>query len=392
MGLMRLPSLLFTLLMCLDLVAQVSRSEALYDQAVRQASRQAYDSALASVDQAIEISADQHAYFLRGSIYESIGEEVRAVNDYTEVIRLNARFKEAYFKRGELFYELGVYDQAIEDFSYLVNNPGNDNTQAVFFRMDPSGQEQVKIGTMVTMMSSVYAFRGLTYQEIGEYDKALADLDQAVVLDSSAQNLVNRALLYAETGEEATAIRHLNWAIKLDPLNEIAWFNLVILDGKVTLPDALMNSANFGPMLTYQGIEAYDAGRYGEADRLFRQALRNNPNDPNLLLNIGRLRIKQAQYPEARQQFRRVISMEGSRLEAYYLMGNAFFKEQQFEQAAAYYEQFLVRDRSKPHIWYNTAMAYFELDKRERACEYLKQAMDRGMAGVSGQLASHCSQ
>ena len=73
-------------------------------------------------------------------------------------------------------------------------------------------------------------------------------------------------------------------------------------------------------------------------------------------------------------------------------MGNAFFKEQQFEQAAAYYEQFLVRDRSKPHIWYNTAMAYFELDKREQACEYLKQAMDRGMAGVSGQLASHCSQ
>lgn len=389
---MRWPTLLLALLVCFELTAQNSRFDQLYDQALSQTSRHAYDSALTSINQAIQLRADPDAHFLRATIFETVGDDVQALNDYNKAIALHPQFKEAYFKRGELFYELGVYDKAIQDFTYLIKNQGDDNTQAVFFKVDPTGQDQVEVGTMVTMMSSVYSFRGLTYQEIGEYDKAMYDLNQAIVLDSSAQNLVNRALLLQETGDTQAAISNLNWAIRLDPQNEIAWFNLVILDEEVTLPDNLMNDANFGPMLTYQGIEAYDAGRYGEADRLFKQALRSNPDDPNLLLNIGRLRSRQERYPEARKFFGRVITMEGSRLEAFYLMGNAFFREQKFEQAAAYYEQFLVRDRSRAQIWYNTAMAYFELDEQEQACDCLKQAMARGMSEASGQLARSCDQ
>ncbi|MDW3192595.1 MAG: tetratricopeptide repeat protein [Cytophagales bacterium] len=372
---------------------QSSRYTELYEQAQEHSSKGNQQAALESINDAINLFPQANeAYFLRGNIFESVGDNVQALNDYSNAIRLNDSFKEAYFKRGELFYHLGVYDQAIKDFTYLIKHQGDDETQAVFFKVDPTGQEQVKVGTMVTMMSSVYSYRGLTFQEFGDYDEALDDLDEAMKLDSSAQNLVNRALLYEETGKTHQAIADLKLAVQLDPISEIAWFNLIVLDASVELPRNLLDQANFAPMLTYQGVEAYDAGRYGEADRLFGQAMRMNHRDPDLLLNVGRLRIKQERYPEARTHFNAVIQMEGSRMEAYYLMGNAFFREQKFDEAVAFYEQFLVRDRSKAHIWYNTAMAYFELNDREQGCDYLKQAVTRGMTEVSGQLARNCHQ
>lgn len=390
---MRFLTLIALLTLTFNSWAQSSRYSELYDEALSHSSNNNYEAALNSINAAIAISPQANeAYFLRGAIFESVGDDVQAVNDYSAAIRLNDSFKEAYFKRGELFYELGVYDEAINDFTYLIRNEGNDDTQAIFFKVDPTGQEQVEVGTMVTMMSSVYAYRGLTLQEIGEYDEALEDMNEAMRMDSSAQNLVNRALLFEETGNFKRATEDLRLAVQMDPKSEIAWFNLIVMDESVELPTELLDQANFGPMLTYQGVEAYDAGKFGEADRLFGQALRMNHRDPDLLLNVGRLRIKQEKFTEARTHFHAVIQMESNRMEAYYLMGNAFFREQKFEEAVAYYEQFLVRDRSKPHIWYNTAMAYFELNDREQACDYLKQAMTRGMTEVSDQLARNCHQ
>ncbi len=388
---MRFLTLIVFLSVCLNSLAQ-SRYNDHYDEAVAHSSRGDYDAALNSINAALQILQSNEAYFLRGTIFEEVGDNAQALNDYSNALRIDDAFKEAYFKRGELFYQLGVYDEAIKDLTYLIKNQGNDDTQAVFFKVDPTGQEQVKVGTMVTMMSSVYAYRGLTFQEIGEYDMALEDMNEAMYLDSSAQNLVNRALLFEETGKKEQAIDNLKLAIQMDPKSEIAWFNLIVLDDDVKLPEEILNQANFGPMLTYQGVEAYDAGRYGEADRLFGQALRMNHRDPDLLLNVGRLRIKQEKFADARTHFDAVIRMQSNRMEAYYLMGNAFFKEQKFDEAVAYYEQFLVRDRSKAHIWYNTAMAYFELNDKEQACNYLKQAMTRGMTEVSGQLARNCHQ
>ena len=391
--LMRSLTFVALLFICFIASAQTKRYTELYNEALDYDSKGNYEVALNRINEALALSPQANeAYFLRGSIFESVGDHVQAVNDYSSAIRLNDSFKEAYFKRGELFYELGVYEEAIKDFTYLVRNTGSDDTQAVFFKIDETGQEQVEVGTMVTMMSSVFSYRGLTYQEIGEYEEALEDLNEALKLDSSAQNLVNRALLFAETGDTEGAIRDLQVAVQMDPKSEIAWFNLIVLDESVELPRDFLDQANFGPMLTYQGVEAYDAGRYGEADRLFSQALKLNHRNVDLLLNVGRLRIKQEKFAEARTHFNSVIQMESNRMEAYYLMGNAFFKEQKFDEAVAYYEQFLVRDRSKPHIWYNTAMAYFELNDQEQACDYLKQAMTRGMTEVSDQLARNCHQ
>ncbi|MEM9327795.1 MAG: tetratricopeptide repeat protein, partial [Bacteroidota bacterium] len=266
------------------------------------------------------------------------------------------------------------------------------NTQAIFFKTDPTGQEQVQVTSMSRMKSNIYGLRGLTYQAMGDYDRAMIDLDRAIWLDSTSQNVMNRALLHKELGELDLAAAQLKLAVQLQPSNEVAWFNLVILDDAVELPDAIKAEADFGPMLAYRAVEAFEEANYEEAEALFRQALVLNPDDPSLLLNAGRLDIKQGQLEEAKRKFLVALSMDETRLETYYLMGNAFFREKAFEEAAAFYDQFLLRDRSNSKVWYNAAMAYFELQDLKSACQYLQEASVRGMQQADKYLQSKCNQ
>lgn len=389
-----LPQYLFALcitLLTLNAFGQ-SKSQAFYKEAMDQIADGHYDSALSNLNRSIVRERNPDAFFLRGTLYEVMGEEMRALDDYSSTLKLNPNFKEAYFKRGELFYKNGVFEKAIKDFTFIIEEISSDDTQAIFFRIDPNGLDQVQVSSMYNMMGSVVELRGLTYQAIAEYDRALKDLDLAVTLDSSAQNMVNRALLYEEIGERDRALQNLEWAVELSPENEIAWFNLIVLAEDVEFPEHLIESDGFGPMLTYKAVDAYSDGDYENAEKLFKKALELNPEDPTLLLNAGRLNMKQGNYKKARKQFSKVLQLDERRLEAYYLIGNTFFKEQLFSEAAAYYEQFLVRDRSNGQIWYNAAMTYFEMNDLNRACDCIEQAMARGMESATTYLVQNCNQ
>ncbi len=385
-------------LVCLLVAAAISplfgqgRATQYYNLALEQVTDENYDSALHYLNRSIVARGTSDAYFLRGTLYEIAGEQMRALDDYTSCITLSEGFREAYFKRGELFYKNGVYESALKDFDHLLSIQDPENTQAIFFRVDPLGQEQVRVSSMVQMKGSIHGLRGLTYQAIGRYDQALEDLNRAISLDSSSQNVVNRALLYKEMGDTDKSLEQLKLAVRIDPRNEVAWFNLVILDSEVELPATLMESADFGPMVAYRAVEAFEEENYTEAEALFKQALRLNPKDPTLLLNAGRLDIKNGNLDQAKNKFQEALLLDETRLETYYLMGNAFFRGKAFEEAVAFYEQFLLRDRSNAQIWYNAAMAYFELQDLRSACNYLEEAKVRGMSQADHYLQNKCNQ
>ncbi len=370
--------------------AQRLRAKAHYDLAIEQIARERYDSALYNLNRSIVLRRSADAYFTRGTLYEYAGEDLRAIDDFSSSIELRNDFTEAYFKRGEVYLKNGIYARAIKDFDYLIDFEGGENTQAVFFKIDPRGIDQVEVTTMVKMKASVKALRSQAYQAIGEYDKAMADITDAMTADSSAGNLVNRALLFEELGELEKAKQDLKWATAMEPSNEIAWFNLMVLDQETDVPETMQRTPSFGPMLSYRAVEEYEKGNLDKAKRLFDEALKLEPKNVNLLLNAGRLDLSQGDYGRARSKFLRVLDIDESRFEAYYLTGNTFFRERRFQDAAAFYEQFLARDKSNGSIWYNAAMTYFELDQEEEACTYLQRALDRGMSAAKPQLERRC--
>jgi tetratricopeptide (TPR) repeat protein len=89
----------------------------------------------------------------------------KAIEDYTEAIRLNPKYWSPYYGRGVAYYWKKNYDKAIKDY-----------TEAI--RLNPKN-------------ASAYIALGDSYSQRGNYDKALSDYAEAVRLnpkDTVAQN------------------------------------------------------------------------------------------------------------------------------------------------------------------------------------------------------------
>ncbi|MBV6644086.1 MAG: tetratricopeptide repeat protein [Cyclobacteriaceae bacterium] len=354
--------------------------------------RQAYfDSALLNVNKYLQRKGDPEGFYLRAMIQEAKGKDMRALDDYSTAIQYDPSYSEAYFKRAEIFLKNGIYNEAIKNLDHLIAS-GDTDTRGVFFMQDIHQQDQIKVVTLSGIKNKLLSMRGTARQAIGKYEEALDDFNQAIALDSSAQNLVNRALLFEETNRKNLAIRDLNTALKLNPDLVIAWFNLVRIDPSTQVPSRVVEDMEFGPMLAVGALEAYEKRDYKLSYSLYSRALKNTPNDAVLLLNAGRLDMKMDRGYDARKKFNRVLEIEPGRLETYYLIANSFFNETKFEEAAAYYEQFLIRDASNGQIWYNAAMAYFELENNAEACRCLRMAAGRGMNRAKPYITRRCQQ
>jgi hypothetical protein len=78
-----------------------------------------------------------------------IGEYKKAIEDYTEAIRLDPLYALGYHNRGVAYYQLGEYQEAIKDYDEAI-------------RLDP-------------LYASAYLNRYFAYYELGQHEKAAQD-------------------------------------------------------------------------------------------------------------------------------------------------------------------------------------------------------------------------
>lgn len=167
------------------------------------------------------------AYTNRGNAYDDLGEYNRAIDDYTEALRIEPGYASAYNNRGVSYDNLGDYTRAIENYDQALRyDPGHVNA---------------------------YYNRGNAYDDLGEYRRAILDYSKALRLDPNyASAHQNRGVSYESLGEYERAAADWEQAIRIDGAPRARRWQRY-LKGKGHYPGAI--DGIYGPM-TRRGLLA----------------------------------------------------------------------------------------------------------------------------------------
>jgi tetratricopeptide (TPR) repeat protein len=182
-----------------------------------------------------------------------------AISYFSQRIRANGRDAFAFAHRGRAWQEEGDPERALKDLNEAI-------------RLDPD-------------TAAWYGTRGLIYDELEEYDRAVRDHGEALRLDpDDAQAYNNRGIAYKAVREYDRAIRDYGEAIRLDP----------------KLTDAFFNRAN-----TYKALKEYD-----KAIRDYSAALRLDPDFTDAIFNRANAHKALKEYDRAIHDFREGVRLD----------------------------------------------------------------------------------
>lgn len=144
--------------------------------------------------------------------------------------------------------------------------------------------------------ADLFFIRATNLEIIKEYQKALADYDQSIKLDSTrSESYFNRAKLKSELRRNKEAIIDYNKAITLNDSNAKAYFNRGLvkleLNKKLEALEDFSKSIKLDPTnalsFSKRGVLKMENEKYAEAVKDFDIALKLKPNLPEAIQNRG---------------------------------------------------------------------------------------------------------
>jgi len=261
-------------------------------------------------------------YFDRSEENYKLGKFSEAMIDLDSGLAISPNYKTRNFDKGKIFYSLKKYDSAfIYLTDYIDKNPKN---------------------------ASAYYFRSLSRHEQSEYnDIDFSDIHKAMNLEPNNGDYYNyRAELKKVIGQYESALKDLNWAIKLNDLDYRNYHSRALLKFHF-LKDTIGGMQDI-----YKSMEIF-------------------PKNPYLISVAGYLYFEQKKYNEAEKCFIEAINIDTTFAHTYYKLGltRKYFKD--FEKSFYYIDKAIKIDYSNDYFYIGRANVNFELGKfKESIVDY----------------------
>jgi tetratricopeptide (TPR) repeat protein len=232
-----------------------------------------------------------------------------------------------YYNRGLAYYQKGDYNRAIADYDQAI-------------RVDPN-------------YALAYNDRGLAYYQKGDYDRAIADYDQAIRLNPNyAVAYNNRGLVYYHKGDNDRAIADYEQAIRLNRNYAFPYHNRGLVyyhkgDNDRAIADcdqAIRLDPTYADAYNTRGLAYYQKGDYDRAIADYDQAIRLDPNYPLVYNNRGLVYYHKGDDDRAIADYDQAIRLNPNYALAYNNRGLAYYHEGDYDQAIADYEQAIRLD------------------------------------------------
>jgi tetratricopeptide (TPR) repeat protein len=340
---------------------------------------QDYNAALSLANELLSQKTDYDLLITKSYIEEYLDLEKAAIQSLTDAIFISDEDHALFFRRGALEYRQGWYDQCIADLNQYISNPP-ESTTAILYQLDLAGTDQMKIKTSNSLLAEAYSIRGLAHQHNRNYDLAQSDFENAINTEPDVAYLLNLGLLVAELGDTIQAVDYLKAGLRIEPDHAMTWYNLLLIDRSVVVPDSIYKQNDFYPMVVYRGIDAIQDGDYSLASQLIEPLLLQPSSKPEVFMYAGRISYGIGDYKNAILRYHEALSRGFKEAEIHLLLANSYFQAHIFDAATSEYEIYLIAQSTDASAWFNAAVAYHRLGDSSNMCRCLGRSIGLGMS------------
>jgi tetratricopeptide (TPR) repeat protein len=230
---------------------------------------------------------------------------------------------------------------------------------------------------------NLLGMRGAVLVKLKRYEEAEQSLRQTIRLAptfAKPHEDLGFVLLELKRPREAADI--LRNAVRLDPGLEQAHFNLgralAMLGHGGEADEAFEKSFSLNPERGKLALAAehHKAGRFEEAERLYREILRENPVNVDAVRMLGRVALSASRNADAERLFRRAIKIAPDFAGALADLGRLLKEQNRFEEAIECFERVIELEPDNPQAHCQLAGTLAPAGLTYRAIEAYEKALE----------------
>lgn len=235
--------------------------------------------------------------------------------------------------------------------------------------------------------------RGVALASEGWYDEAIADLTEALRLDSSSVRArVHRGIAYSSLADSERAITDFTEAIRLDP--QSSWANLWrgatylqqnrIEDALADYDEAVRLDPEYVNAYVNRGVAHHRNEDYDAAIEDYNAALRLNPDSGRAHLYRGQAYSRIREYEQASADFTEAIRLDATCSEAYLYRGRIRRYEDDLDGALADFAEAIRLAPDNAEAYRDRGELWLKFGEHEKAIADFSEAirLDPGSASA----------
>jgi len=277
----------------------------------------------------------------RGDVYAKTGDSISAINDYTEVIKINAdNYIEAHEKRGAVYEKDGRKEESSKDYAEAASFNG-----FIFYEQkdyEKAIDEFLKALSFQKDFKEALLYLACSYQNKGEYEKALDTYTKIIEIDPNNYDVwKNRGRINRGIKKDIdAALNDFNKAIAIRPDLSGALEDrgdLYHNQGKYReAVDDFTAAINLKPDAVYyykRGLAYANLFDRDNGIKDYTAAIRNKPDYVEAYLERGFTYSNMGEYDKAIADFTRMAELAPNDARSYYYRGIAHAKKNEDQKA-----------------------------------------------------------
>lgn len=288
--------------------------------------------------------------------------------------------------------EPGAYEFYEQGRGYLLHLSAGtpEDVDRAIALLEKAVEKDPNFALAYANLAFAYASKFRGTHDLKWLDKAKATCNRALSLnDKLAAAHLTLGIIHEETGDLDGAIHEYEQALQLDPTNDetlnrlsLAYDNAGrLLQAEALLKDALQRAPGRWVNYNYLGYFYYKHADYAQAEPVFRTATELAPDNPLAFYNLGGVYLAEGKYKEAEDILTKGIAIRPT-AGAYSNLALARQYQGHYEDAAVMFQKAAELRPLDHRYWCNLGVAYMLARNRPKAAEAFQKALQLAQKAV----------